>query len=86
MAEGFVVEISKAVVGKLGEMVVNEAKLVLKFREDFEWLQTQLTDIYDYLQAADQQSALNASAKRWLSEVSDIALCWHMDTPMRHCV
>ncbi|GLJ19564.1 hypothetical protein SUGI_0353590 [Cryptomeria japonica] len=74
MAEGHVVEIAKAVVGKLGEIVVNEAKLVLNFREDFEWLQTQLTDISGYLQAADQQSALDASTKRWLTEVSDIAL------------
>ncbi|GLJ19629.1 hypothetical protein SUGI_0355520 [Cryptomeria japonica] len=33
---------------------------------------TNLTDISGYLQAADEQIALNASVKQWVSQVSDI--------------
>ncbi|GLJ19566.1 hypothetical protein SUGI_0353610 [Cryptomeria japonica] len=74
MAERLAIDIAKNVAGKIAEIVVSEATLVLNFRDDFEWLQMKLTDISGYLQYADEQSTLNASAKRWLAEVRDIAL------------
>ncbi|XP_059074332.1 disease resistance RPP13-like protein 4 [Cryptomeria japonica] len=67
-----------AVVGKIVEMMVEEinkeVSLVLNFKKDFEWLSKKLTTIKGYLTYADVQSAHNASVKRWLLDVAEIAL------------
>ncbi|GLJ19576.1 hypothetical protein SUGI_0353770 [Cryptomeria japonica] len=78
MAEGLAIGFANGVLGKLGEIVakrvLNEASLLLNFRKDFQWLQKKFKDISGYLEYADEQSGLNVSVKRWLVEVSDIAL------------
>ncbi|GLJ07894.1 hypothetical protein SUGI_0076260 [Cryptomeria japonica] len=77
MASGLAVAVTKGVVGKLGELVVqqvlNEVSLLRNFGDDFKWLQKKFNYISGALQHADNQNVHNVPVKQWLAEVRDIA-------------
>ncbi|GLJ19277.1 hypothetical protein SUGI_0346690 [Cryptomeria japonica] len=76
MTTGLAIGLAKGVMGKLGEIAaeqaLNEASLLLNFKNDFQWLEKQLSLICASLQSADQQSEHNEAVKKWLAEVRNI--------------
>ncbi|GLJ19704.1 hypothetical protein SUGI_0357010 [Cryptomeria japonica] len=76
MATGLAIALAKGVLGKLGEIVAeqawNEASLLLNFKNDFIWLDKQLSLICASLQAADELTGLTDAVKKWLADVRNI--------------
>ncbi|KAH9328304.1 hypothetical protein KI387_000412 [Taxus chinensis] len=74
--------VGEAVVGKTCEMaievavqqLVKEARLVVSFREDFEWLNVKLTYLRGFLTDAGEQSKQNAAVKKWLQKIQDVSM------------
>ncbi|KAJ4769940.1 Disease resistance protein RPP8 [Rhynchospora pubera] len=61
------------VVGKLGNMISNEAQLLFGVKDKVEWAQTKLMDIRCYLKDADSNRTTSALAENWLTQLRDMA-------------
>ncbi|KAJ4782122.1 Disease resistance protein RPP8 [Rhynchospora pubera] len=61
------------VVGKLGNMISNEAQLLGGVKDQVEWAQTKLMEIRCYLRDADSNKTTSALAENWLSQLRDVA-------------
>ncbi|KAJ4808543.1 Nbs-lrr resistance protein [Rhynchospora pubera] len=61
------------VVGKLGNMISNEAQLLVGVNDKVEWAQTKLMEIRCYLRDADSNRITSALAENWLNQLRDMA-------------
>ncbi|KAJ4769941.1 Nbs-lrr resistance protein [Rhynchospora pubera] len=61
------------VVGKLGNMISNEAHLLGGVKDQVEWAQTKMMEIRCYLRDADSNRTTSALAENWLSQLRDVA-------------
>ncbi|KAJ4808542.1 Disease resistance protein RPP8 [Rhynchospora pubera] len=61
------------VVGKLGNMISNEAHLLGGVKDQVEWAQTKLMEIRCYLRDADSNRTTSAQAENWLNQLRDVA-------------
>ncbi|KAJ4808544.1 hypothetical protein LUZ62_021110 [Rhynchospora pubera] len=61
------------VVGKLGNMISNEAQLLVGIKDKVEWAQTKLMEIRCYLRDADSNRITSALAENWLNQLRDLA-------------
>ncbi|KAJ4789021.1 Disease resistance protein (CC-NBS-LRR class) family [Rhynchospora pubera] len=61
------------VVGKLGNMISNEAQLLGGVKDQVEWVQTKLMEIRCYLRDADSNRNTSALAENWLNQLRDMS-------------
>ncbi|KAJ4769943.1 Disease resistance protein [Rhynchospora pubera] len=61
------------VVGKLGNMISNEAHLLGGVKDQVEWAQTKLMEIRCYLRDADSNKTTSALAENWINQLRDVA-------------
>ncbi|KAJ4789020.1 Disease resistance protein RPP13 [Rhynchospora pubera] len=61
------------IVGKLGNMISNEAQLLGGVKDQVEWVQTKLMEIRCYLRDANSNRNTSALAENWLNQLRDMS-------------
>ncbi|XXG84882.1 hypothetical protein AAC387_Pa11g0094 [Persea americana] len=61
------------VVGKLCDLMIEEAQLLLGVSDQFEWIQRQLKGLQSFLKDAHAKQKRNARVRNWVQEIRDVA-------------
>ncbi|XXG71013.1 hypothetical protein AAC387_Pa07g0361 [Persea americana] len=61
------------IVGKLGDLLIQEAQLLSGVREEVEWIKNELEWIQCFLKDADSKQNTNARVKKWVSDIRDVS-------------
>ncbi|XXG71053.1 hypothetical protein AAC387_Pa07g0392 [Persea americana] len=69
MASAVVTSVS----GKLGNLLIQEAKLLYEVDEDVKWIQTQLTRMQCFLKDADSRQNKEERVKNWVKEIIQVS-------------
>ncbi|RWR84255.1 putative disease resistance protein [Cinnamomum micranthum f. kanehirae] len=61
------------IVGKLGDLLIQEAQLLLKVREGVEWIKNELKWMQRFLKDADSKQNTEELVKKWVSDIRDVS-------------
>ncbi|XXG70997.1 hypothetical protein AAC387_Pa07g0351 [Persea americana] len=61
------------IVGKLGDLLIQEAQLLIGVREGVEWIKNELEWMQRFLKDADCKQNTDALVKKWVSDIRDVS-------------